>query len=404
MAGMGIGIGAFMDGFTGGMRIRQGMDDRTRRQKLEDEDRAIAAEDRKRRNAREDEQAAFVRKQRARQEQEWADEDGLRNAFREGSQKATQSRNEAVQSAMQPIEAQGPTQDGRALPAWKVGEKTFADEKQARSAAEVEAGSHLDHFLRVAAPKISEQMVASGRVKEAQAFQAWIKDGQVQEGVKSYAQAVKAAHMGDPEAFADNLTKAFNNNGYFADGRTAKAKALKDKDGNITGMDLTIRDPSGKETTERFDSMEDVYRLGIQFMSPQAVFEHGLKQLQEMQSQKASIAKERRLQQYKIEEDTNKALLKEALDAASKQGPQALLTLQKRVNAAMSVLMQNDPKFGGLPDDQKAARAMAYLKAQDDAVSKALPGSQPWNANQTSPQATPPAAKGVPLWMPQGAK
>lgn len=416
MAGMGIGIGAFMDGFSGGMRIRQGMDDRARsharedrleqdrlfdrqrRVSQEDEARGRENEDRKRRQEREEEERGWTREQRDRQRRQWKEEDGTKEVFRSGMADAEAARAADVAAGVVPIEAQGPTQDGRALPAFRVKDKTFVDQKEAEAASSSEAKPIMDYYMNKAAPKIVQGLLAQGKPKEAAAFQAWIKDEQVQAGMKSWASALQAATRGDAEGFAKHTLDAYNNNHYVADGSTAKGNLIRDKDGNVAGIELSITDAKGKETKQVFNGMEDLYRMGTQMLAPEAVFKFGMSQIEAADRQRAELSKERRMHNYRIEEDTNKALLDQAKDAAKRQGPQAYEAFLKRLNSAMSDLLSNDPSFERLSDDEKAARALRYLEAQDKVAGAATAG------NSGMSQATPPAGKGVPVWRPQAAQ
>lgn len=413
MAGFGVGIGAFMDGFSGGMRMRQGMEDRARSQaredrfeqdrlfdrqrriNQEDEARAREIEERKRRLEREEEDRSFTREQRERQRKAWADEDATKEVFRSGMADAEAKRAADVKSGVAEIEAQGPTQDGRGLPAFKVGDKTFLDPKEAEAASDAATKPVMDYYMTKAAPKVVQGLIEQGKVKEAQAFQNWIKDEKVQAGMKSWAASLPAASRGDAEAFAKHTLDAYNNNDYMADGARADGKLLRDKEGNIDGIELTIVDAQGKESKQVFRGMEDLYRMGTQFLAPEEVFKNGLAQMEAAQRQRAEIAKEKRMQGYRIEEDTNKALLDAAREAAKRQGPQAYDAFVKRIDAAMGDLLANDPSFASLPDEEKAARAVKYLEAQNRAASGALTGAG------AAAQGLPPAAKGIPVWRPQ---
>lgn len=412
MAGMGVGIGAFMDGFSGGARIRQGMDDRAYQRQKDAQDREdflfsrqrqVQMQDEALKNQRDDRK--WTNDQRDRQRKTWQDDDNIKDQYKQGVTDAETARAADVEKNVQPIEAQGPTLDGKALPAWKVGDQTFTDQNEAKATSEKAVKPVMDYYMKNSAPKMVQSLIAAGRPDQAKAFQQWIETDATKRGMASWAQALHAATRGDPDAFAKHITDAYNTDGYFDDGHKASAKLLKDKDGNVTGMDLTITDPHGRQTTQTFNGVEEIYRMGTQFMAPENVFKYGMGQIEEADKQRAEIAKEKRAQAFRLETDTNKALLNQAIEEAKKQGPAAYDALIKRLNAAMGALGANDPTYARLPDDEKAARAMSYLAEQDKAAKAGLQGSVPNGPQINTPlagamQASPPAGRSIPMWMP----
>lgn len=418
MAGMGVGIGAFMDGFSSMDRVvganedrayqrqrdakvdQDRMFERQRRVSREDEARKLDLEDRQRRQAREDTDQKFVGEQRDQQRKEWGKSALVDDAYKASADEAGAARNADLASAVQPIEAAGPTPDGKGLPAWKVGEKTFTDETQAKQQADATVKPFMDYFAQKGAPRIQEAYTRAGQPEKAKAFGEWVKNDKVKRGVESWAKAAHAASRGDVDAFAKHMTDTYNSDGYFDDGTKIEgSKKLTDKDGNITGFELTFKNQkTGETSTQTFSGMEDVYRFGLNFLSPEHTFEYGAKQVEGADRQRAEIAKEKRTQAYKIEADTNKALLEQAIESAKRQGPQAVVDLTKRLDAIMKTLASTempDSAYAKMSPDEKAAHAMGILRGQDRQVQSAVQGG-----GQVGGQASPPAGRSVPLWVP----
>jgi hypothetical protein len=166
-----------------------------------------------------------------------------------------------------------PGADGQAS-GFRVGQHTFATQEEANKMAERQVGSFMDYYRRVGAPRVMEGYLQSGDPDRAAAFAKWLDTEGSRSGMRSWAQAMRAAQWGDADGFARHLTSAYNNQDYFGDGQSVgRAEVLRDERGNATGMTLTIRDRDGRERTQTFNGMNDVYRAGLGFLSPDKAFE-----------------------------------------------------------------------------------------------------------------------------------
>ncbi|MDI4655556.1 hypothetical protein [Xanthobacter autotrophicus] len=290
--------------------------ERARRRALEDEDRTIAAEDRARRRASEDENIGFQREQRDQQRKAWQDDANVKGAYGQAATDATMKRNADIEKSIQPIEAQGPTTDGRGLPAWQVGDKTFTDQTQAKAAAQDGVKPFLDYYVKEGTPKVTEAYIRAGQPEKAKAYQEWVKNEQVQKGMESWARAMQSAQMGDAEGFAKHTMEAYNNSGYFDDGLKGKANLRKDDKGKTVGVDLEFTDASGKVAKQSFDGMESLYRFGTMFLSPEQVFKFGMSQLEATDKARADIAKEQRGLQADLTKEKYKSDLKRQEEGA----------------------------------------------------------------------------------------
>lgn len=414
MASGGLGIGSFMTGFaTMDKMVTDKQDrerkrsydeedralakeDRERRIRLQDEDRSLAREDRSRRMANEDENTAFQREQRDQQRKAWQDDASVKGAYNQAATDATAKRNADIEKSIQPIEAQGPTLDGKGLPAWQVGDKTFTDQAQAKTAAQDSVKPFLDYYVKEGTPKVTEAYIRAGQPEKAKAYGEWVKNEQVQKGMESWAKAMQSAQMDDADGFAKHTMEAYNNSGYFDDGLKGKAKLRKDDKGKTVGVDLEFTDASGKTVTQSFDGMESLYRFGTMFLSPEQVFKFGMNQLEATDKTRSELAKEQRSEQR----DQNKLLFEHMLKQAEAQGPGGVEQFRKRIESATRTLMANDPTFFKLPDQEKTSRAVALIREQEAAAQKEVAQRQTPSASTILPQAMPPAVQAPSLWMP----
>lgn len=202
-----------------------------------------------------------------------------------------------------------------------------ADEARAKTDGAID--NVMNYYMQNTAPKLQQYWLSQGDMDKANAFGKWIQDTNVQQGMKYGAGMIRAAQMGDPDAVMDNMVKLYNQPGYFEDGLSAvKAETRRDKDGNATGWDITLRDnKTGKESTHSFNSMDDIYKTAMQFGDPKNVFEYGMQELQAGRKAQLETAKENRDWQrtlaekeldqgYKLEGQNNQAQLDMAKEKA----------------------------------------------------------------------------------------
>lgn len=198
-----------------------------------------------------------------------------------------------------------------------------ADEARAKTDGTID--NVMNYYMQNTAPKLQQYWLSQGDVDKANAFGKWIQDDNVKQGMKYGAGMIRAAQIGDPDAVMDNMVKLYNQPGYFEDGLSAvKAETRRDKDGNATGWDITLRDnKTGKESTHSFNSMDDIYKTAMQFGDPKNVFEYGMQELQAGRKAQLETAKENRDwqrkltekeidQNYKLEGQNNESQLRQA--------------------------------------------------------------------------------------------
>lgn len=247
-----------------------------------------------------------------------------------------------------------------------------ADEARAKTDGKID--NVMNYYMQNTAPKLQQYWLSQGDMDKANAFGKWIQDTNVQQGMKYGAGMIQAAQLGNPDGVMENMVKLYNQPGYFEDGMSAvKAETRRDKDGNATGWDITLRDnKTGKESTHSFNSMDDIYKTAMQFGDPKNVFEYGMQQLQAGQKAQLEAAKEGRDWQrtlavkeldqgYKLEGQNNQAQLDMAKEKA-KSGT----TGNKKVQDAQAA--EDYLRSRGVPEESIKALAPTLIGVQNQSA------------------------------------
>lgn len=214
---------------------------------------------------------------------------------------------------------------GEVTTGYKVDGKDFNNPQQARVQAERGQGSVMDYFMRDAAPKIGETFLAQGNIEKAEAWNQWISDSQTRRGMEHWASALRAAQMGDNKGFVDAITQAYNSPGYADDGLSVKSHRINDG-GSIT----IIFERDGEEFEQTFENTEDLQQMAIGLLSPNNAFEITRAQAQSAAEARAKAALEDKKFQQGLAQDTHRQNLRDRSDA-NKEGrkqQQAITTLR----------------------------------------------------------------------------
>lgn len=293
MAGMGVGIGAFMDGFSSMDRVVGANEDRAYRRQKDAQNREDYLFERQRRVTREDAEQKYLGEHRDQQREDWKRQNTLRGAQQSAYDTGVAAREDDINRDIQPIEAAGPTPEGKGLPAWKVGEKTFTDQQQARASAEKQANSVFSYISGKHVDDVVQTAMQAGNTEFAKLYPTWIKSEQVQAGARHFADAIGSYAAGDIPGFLDSVQRAYNARGYFDDGgKIEVTNVKKDAAGKIIGADIVHTDAAGKTSTEAGMSLEDMYRAATNFLAPDKVLEHGFAAVKGKDAADAEVAKD----------------------------------------------------------------------------------------------------------------
>lgn len=412
MSSFGLGVGSFISGVTDGIKTGMAVKNYQRQSQIDD----MELQDKK---------------------QQFDDKQSVRKAMNSALDDATAQRNGDLDKQITPGTG---TLGG---PTYTFGGKVYQDQQQARDAvgATNTVDPLHDYYMKTMAPKVHQQMLQNGDLVGAETFNRWTQDQNVQQGMRHGAAALRAGMMGDWDSFSDNLVKTYNTPGYFEDGYTASGhKVLRNKAGDATGVQLTLKnDKTGKETTQTFNDMGDLYKNFQFFADPTAVFSHGMEQVKQADAAKLKMADEDRkfgreidklgvTNNYQVQRDNNNSQLRMAeneqktrtgggsrkvqdangvismLRASGKsesyidsQLPRILglqdqtRNLQNRVDDYIKLMVANNREFSKLPPDQQAQQAMKALQSRDAAQES----YQPRPSGQAITPALPKAQQGM---------
>lgn len=206
-------------------------------------------------------------------------------------------------------------------------------------------------YGKVAAPKIIDHYLSRGEVEKAEKFETWVQAATTKAGLRAWSKGVIAAQQGNEDGFVAAMIEAYNADGYTDDGMTALADGsglTRDKAGNVIGGRVTLRnDATGEVFVQNFNEIEDIYRFGINFLSPEQVFENTQEQLKAAATAETEIRKHER-----------------ALELAeARRATKDAKTPAERVRAQVALMAQTDFSFSSLPPEEQVAKAIAQLEA-----------------------------------------
>lgn len=124
---------------------------------------------------------------------------------------------------------------------------------------------------------IVERYLRTGRPDQARAFEAWMNERGVQEGMRSWARAIHAYSANDFEGLLEGLVGAYEANDYYDDGLSIdreQTEVNRDDRGNIIGATIAFRDnATGRTFQQEINGIRDMAAVAIGTLSPEAVFE-----------------------------------------------------------------------------------------------------------------------------------
>lgn len=228
--------------------------------------------------------------------------------------------------------------------------------EEARKLAEKKVPSVMEFFQKKSVPKIAELYLAQGNVEKAEAWTKWAEQADSKRLMATWAKAWRATQTGDMEGAADHLFELYKR---YDDGVTPLSKeVVKDKDGNITGFNVKLRDDDTGEERSAFIDRDQLLDMGLAALSPAQQFETVWKRKEARDKAAAEAAAE----VGKIKLQTQKELLVE--DAKARV--QAELDRTQH-----SYNLERDEKKATLDANLEAGRFERELAAKTDALRKA---------------------------------
>lgn len=195
---------------------------------------------------------------------------------------------------------------------------SYADADTQKAAAEKNAPSLDELYMKNVVPKVKEAYIAQGNMAAADKWDDWMQEKNTRLALGHLSKATIAGQMGDFKGAADNMVKTYNTPGYLEDGIHAEGyELIKDKDGNTTGMTLKMKNKaSGEVFTQNINGTQDILNMGLAALDPRKAFEHRLAQDAAATANQYKVAFEGVKNQYGMVRDNNKAVVKAAADSA----------------------------------------------------------------------------------------
>lgn len=183
------------------------------------------------------------------------------------TQAAAPASTAGVVAAGMPAPAVPVAQGGKFL----VNGKGYATREEALKAADASAPSTLDFFMKTAVPKIQEAYLVQGDPAKADAWGTWAANKKNQQSMQEWSGMYRTAQMGDMEKAAEHAFKLYKS---YDDGVTPLSKeTVKDKEGNVTGFNVRLKNDASGEITAQFIDRKAMVEMGLAALSPDKMFE-----------------------------------------------------------------------------------------------------------------------------------
>ncbi len=236
--------------------------------------------------------------------------------------------------------------------------KTTAEE------SERAATNFLDHYAQTAVPKIVQYYASTGQIEKAEAYETWARSRESQGLQRSWAKATHAAAIGDDDAFLTHMKDLYNG---VSDGYEVQDKGtefIKDKQGNIVGAQLSLKNlQTGETFTRQFDDQQDILEMGVYTFSPEQIFEHMWGQ---MEAARAIDAENREFQQKIVLERIKKGYGSE----------QDLISTVEDAKKFLSETMLYG-EWDQLTPEEQNQKALDYIRSNQDAAATLRRGALP---------------------------
>lgn len=286
----------------------------------------------------------------------------------------------AVQSM---LDAQAPS----AMKRYSVGDKSFDTVEEANAHARKTAPSDTDFFMKNAVPKIQNAYLEQGDIDKAEAWGKYVKDKQTQKNMDTWASAFRAAQSGNMEKAADHIFELYKQ---YDDGITPVSKeAVKDKAGNVTGFNVSLKNDETGEVRAQFIDRRALTEMGLSALSPPAMFEQQFKRQTAVDSARAKYAEDA----YNDQRTADRQMANEKARAADKAKEDAASDERRHTNKLEELTVEDQIKSAGVGKAEqakitakvKALRGAGYDDEQLNGMMPALVGVGDFK-KRTSPE------------------
>lgn len=336
--GLGIGLGAFVEGFAGGYGLRQQM-----------EDREEAKKDREAERAWRDEQRA------------WQAED---RAFQVSERERLTGQREEIESI---------TADVR---------EDFDD---AVAAGEAKADEFDQFWKQYGLPRMQNALLEQGDIEGAKKLMEWGESEAALKGGRLFAQSMFLAQTGQHGEALDKVIEAGKVRGYIGDDFDIDEKEeIRDDSGTLLGYRVTIRDSKGNETVQDI-ALDDIPTVIATFANPQAAWE----------SQQATAAANTKREQELEDYEAKKEIDARYAGTDNKAREAAIKALRERMKA--DPMVDGSVNFDDLPREKREQLIkdeISFAKGDPSAPSQRMLVDR--DSGQPVPMPTPDAMQAAP--------
>lgn len=223
----------------------------------------------------------------------------------------------------------------------QINADTKAAFAEARAAGAVEEGDYEAFWKNYALPKMRMQYLEAGEWDKADQITKWGESEAALKGGKLFSSAMWKAQSGDAGGALKDAIAAGQTQGYIDHGYTLVGQdELRDKDGNLRGYRVTVKDSDGNEHKQDIKP-EDLPQVIANVMNPVAAG-----QSQIAARQKAAEAAQKTKNDLALHE--GKKVIDEKYKKTTTPEEQAKLYSTTRDN-----LVKNDPDFADLTEQEQ---------------------------------------------------
>jgi hypothetical protein len=272
-----------------------------------------------------------------------------------------------------------------------MGAQADTDFQNAVAAGDADANHPDDWFSKNYAPRVEAFYLKNNDLENANKWHNWSKDTETKAQIKTMGTLIgkyhDAAISGDFDDFSGSFGKFYN--GLPADVRgNTKFKQFdvtKAADGTITGITATFDGPKGKAVTHTWNDLGSFQQSLGAWVNPSVLYDQTMKSVAEAKKFKTDLA------EYAAKKgiDARAAVAQKGAERAAGLSGK---TPQERYQAAQDILTKASTT-GKPPTD---AEVRAFLKQQDDYAAEQAPGIAPNVAAAAIPTPVATAAPAAP--------
>lgn len=257
------------------------------------------------------------------------DDRKMRKIQKEGTAAANAAREQDIAAQVQTT-----PNSGDPLP-FKVGEQSFATMDDARKSASQQVGSVMDYYRKTTVPRLIQGYVDIGRPEQAQALQSWMESEESNGITRDWARAARMALLGDHRQAMKGFGKLYErlepgakyvgmedlSEPIYEDitDKAGKVTGQKQVGTRPTGVRLKLKSATGEDISHDFGGTEDLYRTAMMTLSPDKFVARSLGEVDKAEAMRAAAAKDAREFRQKVDEKKLDAVIADQRDERQHQ-------------------------------------------------------------------------------------